>query len=91
MLDASEVVDKAREYLDIIMPEFAALKPQVEEMALLQDQAPSRWKITFLARLSGKPKAESLSDLLGRQTVEKVVYLFADDGGLVAVRNPDSY
>jgi hypothetical protein len=89
MLGASEVVVKARGYLDEIMPEFAELKPHVEEMVLSQDA--SRWKITFLAQLTDSPKAESLADLVRRRVVEKVVDVKASDGTLIAVRNPDSF
>jgi len=89
MLDASEVVSKARGYLTEIMPEFAELKPKVEEMVLSQDT--SRWKITFTAQLKDSPKAESLADLVHRRFIEKVVDIKANDGGLIAVRNPDSF
>jgi hypothetical protein len=86
MLQAGEVVAKARFYLDQIMPEFTELSPKVEEMVLSPDS--SRWKITFVAHMPEAPKAESLADLLSRRTIEKVVDVGASDGSLIAVRNP---
>jgi len=86
MLQANEVVAKARFYLDQIMPEFAELSPKVEEMVLSQDAA--RWTITFIAQMPEAPKAESLADMLSRRTIENVVHVGASDGSLIAVRNP---
>lgn len=86
MLQANEVVAKARFYLGEIMPEFAELSPKVEEMVLSQDAA--RWKITFVAQMPEAPKVENLGDLMRRRTIEKVVDVGASDGALIAVRNP---
>jgi hypothetical protein len=86
MLAPNEVIDKARTYLGQVVPEFAALKPKVEEMAL--DSRSSEWKIIFFAYSGDNPNAETLVDLLRRQRVEKVVYVGADDGSLIAVKNP---
>ena len=86
MLEASEVVAKARFYLHEIMPEFTELGPKVEEMVLSPDS--SRWKVTFVAHMPDAPKAESLAELLSRKTIEKVVDVGASDGALIAVRNP---
>jgi hypothetical protein len=87
MLAPSEAVDKARTYLGEVIPEFAALEPKVEEMVLAPDS--SEWKITFYAFGGGeKKKATSLADMLRWQRIEKVVSVGAEDGALIAVRNP---
>jgi hypothetical protein len=90
MLAPSEAIDKARVYLGEVVPEFAALEPKVEEMVLVPKS--SEWKITFYA-LKGVQKADatSLADLLRWQRVEKVVSVGADDGALIAVRNPPPF
>lgn len=87
MLGPSEAIDKARIYLGEVVPEFAALEPRVEEMVLAPDS--SAWKITFYA-LKGEEKADvtSLADLLRWKRIEKVVSVAANDGTLIAVRNP---
>jgi hypothetical protein len=87
MLAPSEAIDKARIYLGEVVPEFAALKPRVEEMVLAPDS--SAWKITFYAH-KGEEKTDvtSLADLLRWKRIEKVVSVAANDGTLIAVRNP---
>jgi phage pi2 protein 07 len=86
MLAPSEVLVKARVYLGEVIPEFAALEPKVDEMVLTKDS--SKWEITFIARSGGNPKAETVADLLSNPRIEKVISVTADDGSLVAVRNP---
>jgi hypothetical protein len=90
MLEVGEVIGKARGYLTEVVPDFAKLQPKVEEIVLSPET--SIWKITFLAQSpSFTLKAESLADLLSNaRTIEKVVDVRADDGSLVAVRNPFS-
>ena len=90
MLAPSEVIDKARTYLGEVVPEFAALQPKVEEMVRTPNS--SEWKITFYA-LKGEEKtdANSLADLLRWKRIEKVVSIAADDGTLIAVRNPPPF
>jgi hypothetical protein len=89
MLAPSEALDKARIYLGEIIPEFAALDPNVEEMVLAPDS--SAWKITFYAHSGDNPKTLSLADIVRRQRIEKVVSVGADDGTLIAVRNPPPF
>ena len=85
MLDVSEAVGKARTYLSVIMPEFAELRPQVEEMELSPDN--SMWNITFSAPIGGH-KTESVADLFTPRYTWKVVALSTNDGSLIAVTNP---
>jgi hypothetical protein len=87
MLAPSEVIGKAQSYLGEVIPDFAALNPNVEEMEL--DKNTASWNITFCA-LSGPEKTEqnSLADLLRTRRVRKVVSVGVEDGALVAVRNP---
>jgi hypothetical protein len=86
MLAPSEVIDKARTYLGEVVPEFAALQPKVEEMVRVPNS--SEWKITFYAHSGDNPQVTTLADLMRRQRIEKVVFIGADDGSLIAVRNP---
>lgn len=88
MLAPSEALVKARVYLGEIIPEFAALDPKVEEMVLANNA--SNWEITFYARNGNNPKPTTMADLLTNPRVEKVVAVSADDGALIAVRNPYS-
>jgi hypothetical protein len=90
MLAPNEVIGKARTYLGEVVPEFAALEPQVEEMVLAPDS--SEWKITFYALGGGeRTEANTLADLLRWQRIEKVVSIGAEDGTLIAVRNPSPF
>jgi phage pi2 protein 07 len=86
MLAPSEALSKARVYLGEVVPEFAALQPKVDEMVLAPDS--SKWIITFFAQAGGNRKAETVADLLSNPRIEKVISIAADDGSLVAVRNP---
>ncbi|MGO9319001.1 MAG: hypothetical protein ACLPXT_01035 [Terracidiphilus sp.] len=87
MLAPSEAIDKARIYLGEVIPEFAALDPRVEEMVL--DKNSANWNITFCALSSPEKSQEnSLADLLRFHKIRKIVYIGADDGSLIAVRNP---
>lgn len=87
MLAPSEAVDKARIYLGEVIPEFAALEPKVEEMEL--DKNSSNWNITFCALSSPENSQEnSLADLLRFHKIRKIVYIGAEDGSFIAVRNP---
>lgn len=87
MIAPNEALGKARIYLGEVMPEFAALEPSVEEMVIAPDS--SKWIITFSA-LSSPEKSEenTLADLLRFHKIRKVVSIGADDGSLIAVRNP---
>jgi hypothetical protein len=88
MLAPSEAIGKARNYLGEVLPDFAALQPQVDEMVL--DKQTSNWKITFAA-MSGpeKTRENTLADLLRLHKIRKVVYVGAEDGSLHAVQNPE--
>ena len=87
MLAPSEAVDKARVYLGEVIPEFAAFEPKVEEMEL--DKNSSNWNITFCALSSPEKSQEnSLADLLRFHKIRKIVYIGAEDGSFIAVRNP---
>lgn len=86
MLAPSQVIDKARTYLGEVVPEFAALQPKIEEMVLVPNS--SEWKITFYAQSGDNPKVATVADLLRRQRIEKIVFVGADDGSLIAVKNP---
>jgi hypothetical protein len=89
MLAADEVIGKARNYLEQVIPDFAALDPKVEEMVLAPDS--SEWKITFYAHTDDNPKVATLADLIRRRRIEKVVSVAAEDGALIAVRNPPPF
>jgi hypothetical protein len=86
MLAVNEIIGKAKIYLNEVVPQFASLQPNIEEMVLVDGE--SQWRITFQASPARKQAAESIADLVQRQTVEKVVEIGADDGSLIAVRNP---
>lgn len=86
MIAPSQAVKKARGYLEDVIPEFAALKPKVEEIVRTPDS--STWKITFYAHSDDTPQAATLADLLRRRRIEKVVSVSAKDGALIAVSNP---
>lgn len=86
MLEPKDVVGKARVYLGEILPDFAALQPQVEEMVL--DQQSDSWMITFAALGHEENAGKTLADLLKVQKLRKVVRVGAEDGVLLAVRNP---
>jgi len=86
MLDVGDAIVKAKTYLTVIMPEYVALEPKVEEMELSDDM--SKWEIKFSARPASDPKADSLADLFRPQEIRKVVAVRADDGSFVAVTNP---
>ena len=87
MLAPSELIGKAQLYLGEIIPDFAALDPRVEEMVL--DKNSANWNITFCALSSPEKSQENtLADLLRFHKIRKVVSVGADDGSLVAVRNP---
>lgn len=86
MLTPKEVIVKARDYLGEVIPDFAALDPKIEEMVLTPDS--SEWKITFFAYSEKGPNDISLADILRRQRIEKVVSVAAENGDLIAVRNP---
>ncbi|MGC1463941.1 MAG: hypothetical protein WA802_17200 [Terracidiphilus sp.] len=88
MLAPSQVIDRARTYLGEIVPEFAALKPKIEEMVRVPNS--SEWRITFYAHSGDEPKIATVADLLRRQRIEKIVFIGADDGSLIAVKNPPS-
>jgi hypothetical protein len=87
MLAPSEVIGRAQSYLGEVIPQFAELDPTVEEMVLDNDSA--NWNITFCALSSPEKTDEnSLAGLLRLHKIRKVVSIKADNGALVAVRNP---
>jgi hypothetical protein len=87
MLAPSEVIDRAHSYLGEVIPDFAALDPRVEEMVL--DKNSANWNITFCAlRSPEKSQENTLADLLLLHKIRKIVSIGADDGSLIAVRNP---
>lgn len=85
MLAVTEVIDKARNYLGEVVPEFAALQPRVEEAEFSKDS--SSWNITFAPPEGSNRKASSLADLVRYRRSGKTVYITAEDGSLVAVKN----
>jgi hypothetical protein len=89
MLAPSEALGKARIYLGEVIPDFAALEPKVEEMVLTPDS--SIWNITFYARSGNNPKPTTVADIFANPRIEKVVAVSANDGTLIAVRNPPSF
>ena len=90
MLAPSELIGKAQSYLGEVIPDFAALDPRVEEMVL--DKNSANWNITFCALNSPeKTQENTLSDLLRIHKIRKVVSIGADDGSLIAVRNPSPF
>jgi hypothetical protein len=59
-------------------------------MVLVPDS--SEWKITFYALgADKKTEGSSLADLLRFQRIWKVVSVGANDGALIAVRNPPPF
>lgn len=86
MLEPKEVIDKARIHLRDVLPEFAALQPKVDEVAKSPNS--SEWKISFVAYCEDRPESQSLADILRRRRIEKVVSVDAEDGALIAVKNP---
>jgi hypothetical protein len=86
MLAPEEAIGKARNYLGEVVPEYVALEPKVEEIECAPNS--SEWKITFSAA-EGKNDS-SLAALL-RGKVWKVVTVGAEDGSLIAVKNPSSH
>ena len=88
MLAPGQAVERAREYLEEVIPDFAALQPKVEEMALTPDS--SQWRIVFFAYTGEIKEAASLAELLSRRRMEKIVALSAQDGSLIAVSNPQA-
>jgi hypothetical protein len=87
MLAVTEVIDKARAYLDEVVPEFAALQPRVEEAEFSKDS--SNWTIKFALPEGNNRKPATLADLVRSRKSGKAVYLAAEDGTLVAVKNCD--
>jgi hypothetical protein len=84
MLAPKDAIEKARAYLQDVVPDFAALHPKVEEIVRSPDS--SQWRVTFFAH-AGKAGA-TLADLLGQRRIEKIVSVSAQDGSLIAVNNP---
>jgi len=88
MLEPKNVLDRARQYLDDLFPEFAQLDPKVEEMSLTPDLlGNSRWRITFYAYPRHDSEPNSLADLVRLQRIEKVVSVAPNDGSLIAIEN----
>jgi hypothetical protein len=87
MLAPEEAIGKARTYLGKVVPEYVELEPKVEEIERTPDS--TEWKITFCA-MSGKERTEatSLADLLRLNKIRKIVSVGAEDGNLIAVKNP---
>ncbi len=88
MLEVKEVIRKAESYLTEVMPEFANLEPELEEV--VRRPKGSTWEITFRAQSRRNPTDESLASLLMQRRIVKVVEVDAADGSLVAVRNPQA-
>lgn len=87
MLPPNEVVEKARSYLGQVVPEFAALNPKVDEMVLTPESP--EWRITFYVREGDvNPEPKSLADILRYNKILKTVVVGANDGSLIAIRNP---
>jgi hypothetical protein len=82
MLAPKEAVAKARDYLQEVIPDFAALQPKVDQI----ERTPDSWKITFYAQTG--EGAATLHDLMARRRIEKVVSVSVQDGALFAVSNP---
>jgi hypothetical protein len=86
VIDASQALEKARGYLEEFIPDFAALDPKVEEIAVTPDS--SAWKITFYAYRGDRSEATTLAELLRFRRIEKVVVVSAPDGALIGISNP---
>ena len=86
MLAPKDAIEKARGYLEDVVPDFAALHPQVEEILRTPDS--SEWKITFYAHTGSSAEAPTLADLIARRRIEKVVSVSSQDGSLISVSNP---
>jgi len=84
MVDVESAVKIAFSELGKVMPEYAALNPEIEEFERSQDG--SLWNVTFRAK---NPDA----DINGRGNVfypyrDKIVQIQASNGDLIAIRNP---
>jgi hypothetical protein len=85
MLNLSEAVQLAREYLAQSFPEFAGSDLRLEEVeSPLQTGA---WSFTFSAAVDREPTGNSLLDSLRTRRVQKLVQVEKDSGFLLAVKN----
>jgi len=86
VIEAGQALEKARGYLEQFIPDFAALDPRVEEIALTPDS--STWRITLYAYKGDRSDAATLADLLRFRRIEKVISISAEDGALIGISNP---
>ncbi len=83
MINVEKAVDIALSVLTKIMPDYAALKPEVDEFALSKDG--SFWNVTFRAK---NPEPNPFGGQVFYPYKDKVVQIKANDGELIAIRNP---
>ena len=83
MVDVESAVQIATSLINKVMPEYAALRPEVEEFELSSDGA--LWNVTFRAKNpdSGYPAGNVFFPYR-----DKVVQITTDNGELIAIRNP---
>jgi hypothetical protein len=86
VIAAKDAIQKALGYLQEVVPEFAALEPQVEEIVRSSNSAV--WTITFSALTGDDSKAKTLAELLRFRRIRKVVSVSTEDGALISVTNP---
>ena len=86
MLDASQAMERARKYLEEFVPDFAAMDPRVEEIALSPDS--SAWRVKLYAYTGDRSEAATLAELLRFRRIEKVISISAQDGALIGIKNP---
>jgi hypothetical protein len=85
MIEAKQAVQIAEEQLPGLLPAFAALHPEVEEVERSQDG--SVWQITFRARNPEPGEGHGIGRLF-YPYVEKVVKIASTTGDLLAIQNP---
>ena len=83
MINVETAIDIATSALTKVMPDYFALKPEVDEFALSKDG--SVWNVTFRAK---NPEPEQYGRQVFFPYKDKVVQITTDDGSLISIRNP---
>jgi hypothetical protein len=85
-MTVQEGIDKAKGYLQAVLPEYSDLGWQLEEVETAANQ--EAWSFTFTTTSSRKNSAElTFEDFLRPFRVTKLVEVDAKTGDLLAVRN----
>ncbi len=80
-----EAVDVAKKHLHTILPEFAGVNLQLEEL----ETPPfgSKWRFTFSGVFPVPTNALSFSDIVRGRRISKSVEIDPETGDLLAVKN----